>query len=165
MASKDTSDSAQEQLSARVKNIIHNIRYITLATVSTDGKPWNAPVFFAYNGDHHIYWGSPADSRHSQNIRANGEGYIVIYDSTVTPGTGEGVYMRAHCGEISDPDEMAIAYELLIKRRGPIPYWDFDDFNQEKPIRLYKAVPIEVSTNDEFTVDGVIIDQRTKVEL
>ncbi|HSW79566.1 MAG TPA: pyridoxamine 5'-phosphate oxidase family protein [Candidatus Saccharimonadales bacterium] len=154
-----------EELSARVKEIIERIKYITIATISEQHEPWNAPTFFAYDDKFNLYWGSPARSQHSQNIRANGQAYIVIYDSTVTPGTGKGVYIRAFCEELSNQDEMRAAFNLIRKRRGDISYWEFEEFQPDRPIRLYKAEPKHIYTNGGVMVDGEYLDSRVEVTL
>lgn len=41
-----------DQLSQRAKEIIENILYITVATCSKDGQPWNTPVYCAYDEDY-----------------------------------------------------------------------------------------------------------------
>lgn len=154
-----------EELRERVKSTISQIKYITIATVSDQGKPWNAPTFFAYDEKYNFFWGSPMQAQHSQNIRANGQAYIVVYDSTVPPGSGKGVYVEAHCRQLSDADEMKAAFELIIERRGDIPYWEFEEFQPDKPIRLYKAEPLHIYTNGGVMIDGEYIDSRIEVDL
>jgi general stress protein 26 len=76
------------------KEIIEKIQYITIATVSKDGEPWNTPVYSAYDEDYNFYWISWKENQHSKNIAENNQVFSVIYDSTVPEGTGEGVYIR-----------------------------------------------------------------------
>jgi hypothetical protein len=77
----------------KARSILDRLYYATLSTVDPNGNPWNSPVYCAYN----VYWGSHVESQHSQNIRANGKVFIVVYDSTVQPGDGEGVYYTGAC--------------------------------------------------------------------
>ena len=42
---------------------------------------------------------------------------IVVYDSTVPPGTGKGVYMEARAYELTDSRECSHAFAYL-RRRG-----------------------------------------------
>lgn len=156
---------SQEELTERVKSVIATIKYVTIATVSEEGDPWNAPTFFAYDEDYNLYWGSPKNSQKSQNIRANGKAYIVIYDSTVPPGSGKGVYIKANCRELSEQLEMRRAYDIIVKRRDGIPYWEFDEFEPDRPIRLYAAVPQHIYTNGGKMIDGFYIDSRAEVTL
>lgn len=153
------------QHAARADAILERIVYATLATVSDAGEPWNAPVYCAMDRRRHFYWGSPADATHSRNIRANGRGAIVVYDSTVMPGTGEGVYMSATCHELHDPDDVRAAFALIKGRRGAVSYWLLEEFLHDGPIRMYEAIPTGIWINDEVLIDGVIIDQRVAVRL
>ena len=70
--------------------IINDILYATIATADKNGQPWNSPVYSAFDEDLNFYWTSAKDSQHSQNIRENPKRFIVIYDSTVVEGQGEG---------------------------------------------------------------------------
>jgi len=85
----------------RAKTVIKKISYITVATVSEDGMPWNAPVFAAYDENYNFYWGTYRDSQKSKNIRHNKNVYLVIYDSNDPPGEGFGVYIKATAEELT----------------------------------------------------------------
>jgi uncharacterized protein YhbP (UPF0306 family) len=85
----------QEELAKRAKEIIEKIIYITLASVTPKGKPWNSPLYSAYDKDTYaFYWVSPRATQHSNNIAENQNVFLTIYDSTVPEGTGEGVYIQ-----------------------------------------------------------------------
>jgi Pyridoxamine 5'-phosphate oxidase len=150
------------KLSGNVKEVFEQIKYCTVATVSNDGQPWNTVVFSAYDDKGNIYWGSHVDAQHSRNIRNNGKVFLVIYNSTVAAGTGVGVYIKATCAEISDPTEVKFAHNLLQTRR-IVPYWKLGDVKANFPVRLYKAVPEQIWTNDESRRDGVYIDTRAEL--
>jgi uncharacterized protein YhbP (UPF0306 family) len=60
-----------EQLNKRAKEIIELILYITIATVSKDGTPWNSPVYSAFDEDYNFYWASDQNGQHSKNIAEN----------------------------------------------------------------------------------------------
>lgn len=152
----------QLNLTDRIKLIIKKINYATLATVSKEGEPWNTPVYFAYDKDYNIYWGSHTDSQHSKNIHSTGKVFIVVYDSTAPVGTGEGVYIRATCAELSKVEAIKAAYTVIVSRR-QIPYFPLNKLHGINRIRLYKAVPQEVWTNDIGKLkDGTTIDVRLK---
>lgn len=153
------------QLSLRAKAVIKRIEYATLATVDDAGRPWNAPVYCAYDNNYNFYWGSYSDSQHSRNIASTGTAFIVIYDSTVAAGQGEGVYIQATCHELTDASEIHFAHTLIQKRRNPIPYWKLEQVQGQVPVRLYKAIPIKIWMNDEGNVDGDYIDMRSEIEL
>src|SRR3989338_1658716 len=117
----------------KAKKIIQKISYVTIASVSHDGMPWNSPVFAAYDSDYNFYWGTYRDSQKSKNIRANKNVFLVIYDSTVPPGKGEGVYIKATAAELSNPKEIEFAHKLLWDRH-IVPYWKLEQVQGDAPI-------------------------------
>ncbi len=153
-----------KDLTKRAKEIIKQIDYITIASVTPEGMPWNSPVYSAFDDDYNFFWGTHIDSQKAQNIRNNENVFLVIYDSTVPPGTGEGVYVQAKAKQLRDPEEIQHAYETLKNRR-PTPFWDPAAFSESGPVRLFKAVPIKVWMNDDSEKDGHYIDVRTEVSL
>lgn len=155
----------QLEAADKLRAITKQINYATLATVTATGEPWNTPVYFASDDELTIYWGSHVNSQHSKNVRENGQAFIVIYNSTVLPGTGEGVYIKARCEMIEDPADIARAYELIQKRRLPIPYWDMSAIEGGNSIGLFRATPEKIWMNDGSEVDGTYIDIRKEVEL
>jgi hypothetical protein len=148
----------------RAKEIIEQVLYITIGSVSKDGQPWNAPVFSAYDQDYNFYWGSNADSQHSRNVRDTGRVFLVIYDSTAPAGHGEGVYVQAAARELSDPGEINEAHSLLQARRDS-PYWKLEQVQGEAPVRLYKATREKAWTNDGTKINGTYVDVRSEVQL
>ena len=111
------------------------IRYVTVATVSDDAKPWNSPVAHELDDDLTIYWTSDKESQHSKNIRANGQAFIIIYDSTVPEGDGEGVYIEVDVTELSDPDEILYVRRL---KKGDDYQPKEDEFLSDEVRRIYK---------------------------
>src|SRR3989344_4776521 len=100
----------------KAHRIIEKILYITIATVSKDGRPWNSPVYCAFDEDYNFYWASWRENQHSKNIKENNNVFIVIYDSTVPEGTGEGVYVQAKAYELNDGEEIKHALKYLDGR-------------------------------------------------
>jgi nitroimidazol reductase NimA-like FMN-containing flavoprotein (pyridoxamine 5'-phosphate oxidase superfamily) len=143
----------ENQESARA--ILAQIEYVTLATSSPDGHPWNTPVYAAFDKTYTFFWVSAKYARHSQNIRANPHIAAVVYDSTVSPNTGKGVYIEARAYELTDEQECKEALACL-RRRG----WEYPpslDMVIGATLRgVYKAVPekIWISADDEHGIDG-----------
>jgi nitroimidazol reductase NimA-like FMN-containing flavoprotein (pyridoxamine 5'-phosphate oxidase superfamily) len=152
------------QSNQRAKEIIEQVVYITIATTSADGQAWNTPVFSAYDDSYNFYWGSHVDSQHSKNIAKNSKVFLVIYDSTIPAGEGEGVYVKAIASELTDPDEITKAHQLLQSRR-PVPYWTLDQMQPDSPVRVFKAVPVKTWMNGEGEVDGTYVDNRVEISL
>ena len=153
-----------KDLSKRAKEIISQIQYVTIASVAEDGMPWNSPVFSAYDEDYNFYWGTHKDSQKAKNIEANGNVFLVIYDSTVPSGTGEGVYIKATAHQLAEPGEVKRVFELM-KSRHATSFWDFAAVQESGPIRLYKATPQQAWMNDDGKKDGHYIDIRTEIHL
>lgn len=148
----------------KAKEIIAKIPYITIATVSEDGMPWNAPVFTAYDEKYNFYWGTYRNSQKSKNIRHNKNVFLVIYDPSDSPGEGFGVYMQATAEELNDPKEIETAHKLLWGRH-VVPYWKLEQVQGGAPIRLYKAVPKKIWVNGEGQENGHYIDTRVEIKL
>lgn len=146
------------------KKIIAGIIYITLATVFDDGRPWNSPVYAAFDENYNFFWVSPLDAEHSANIRANRQVAIVIYNSTVPEGTGVGVYISAKAYELIDQKEIeyALKYHYGRKNKSPRPV---SAFLGDSPRRVYKAVPEKFWINEVKIVDGHPVDVRSEIDL
>ena len=151
-------------LNSKAKKIIEKILYITIATVSKDGQPWNSPVYSAFDKNYNFYWASDKNGQHSKNITENENIFIVIYDSTVPEGTGEGVYVKAKAYSLEDEKEIQHALEYLDGRVGKKPH-DPNGFLGDMPRRVYKAVPEKFWVNDDGDINGNYIDIRIEVNL
>jgi uncharacterized protein YhbP (UPF0306 family) len=94
----------QQDLGALARTIIDSNMYMVLGTANESGQPWVTPVYFAcveYKG---FYWISSPEVRHSRNIAVRSQISIVIFDSQVTVGTGQAVYMSAVAEELNGVD-------------------------------------------------------------
>lgn len=147
----------------RAVEILRKIRYATIATANEDGKPWNSPVAHEYDNQLNVYWFSDKQNQHSQNVRANEDVFIVIYDSTVPEGDGEGVYIEAKAVELSDPEEILRVRKI---KKGEDYIGKPNDFIGDAIRRVYKAVPQSIWMNDAEVQDGVFIrDYRVDIDL
>lgn len=152
-----------DDLKKKAKEIIAKIIYITIATSSND-QPWNSPVYSAYDEFYNFYWVSDQNGQHSKNIKENPNIFIVIYDSTVPEGTGEGVYIKAKAFEITDPAEVKKAAGLLANRKNKKPRHE-SEYLGDYPRRVYKATPEKIWMNGDGQIDGNYIDIRLSVDL
>jgi general stress protein 26 len=145
----------------KVKEITDKIVYATIATVDKNGQPWNSPVWSFHDDGYTYYWCSWKENQHSKNVRDNGKVFIVVYDSTVPEGTGEGVYFQANALEVNEPREIE---EILEKRSKHKPSnREVKEFQGEYPRRWYKAVPEKIWLNDNGNVNGNFVDIRREV--
>lgn len=133
----------------RAAEIIKEIKYITIASVSADGQPWNTPVYSAFDKELNFYWFSDKNSQHSQNVRGNNKILLVIYNSTVPEGTGEGVYVKAVVSELNDPAEILAAKAVLDERVGKEKERNADNYMGDAVLRGYKATPVQAWMNDD----------------
>ena len=155
-----------EKLAKRAKGIISKIQYITIATSSKEGIPWNSPVYSAFDEDYSFYWASWKENQHSRNIAENNQVFLVIYDSTVPEGTGEGVYIQAKAHMLAEEKEIEKALSHLYRRKGEDPNKrEAKEFLGGYPRRVYKAVPEKVWLNDVGEINGNYIDKRVEVKL
>lgn len=147
----------------RAKEILYGITYATVATSGSDGQPWNSPVYYNHDDALNFYWVSDKEGQHSRNIAENNRVFIVIYDSTVPEGDGEGVYILAKAVQVTDPQEI-----LKVRRikKGSHFEQSPDEFLGDSVRYMYKAVPEKIWMNDAEVNDGVFIrDYRVDIPL
>src|SRR5947207_13807830 len=87
--------SAAGPAAQTARDIIGASRYLVLATADEAGRPWSSPVYFAHIGLAEFFWVSSPDVTHSRNIAVRPEVGIVVFDSHVAIGAGQGVYRSA----------------------------------------------------------------------
>ena len=63
----------------KARKIIEKILYITIATSSKGGAPWNSPVYSAFDEDYNFFWASWKENQHSKNIRENNQVFIAFF--------------------------------------------------------------------------------------
>lgn len=151
-----------EHHNQKAKEILAKIQYATVATVTPDGKPWNSPVAHEIDEQYNIYWFSDKENQHSKNVRENPYAFIVIYDSTVPEGEGEGVYIEADVQELNDADDIN---QIRNAKKGKV-VDDAQEFLGDAIRRCYKATPKRMWMNDAEEKDGVFLrDYRVEIEL
>ena len=92
----------QVDLWPTVQQVLAANKYMVLATADADGAPWATPVYFAASDDRHLYWVSSPEARHSRNISARPEVAITIFDSQVSIGSAEAVFLEATAAAAAD---------------------------------------------------------------
>jgi hypothetical protein len=97
------------------RGIIDASRYMVLATADETGRPWASPVYFAHSGYTEFFWVSAPDAAHSRNIAVRRQVSIVIFDSQVPIGAGQGVYMAAVAQEVTGA-ELDRGLEVFSRR-------------------------------------------------
>jgi uncharacterized protein YhbP (UPF0306 family) len=86
---------------ATARAIIDANLYMVLGTADEAGRPWVSPVYFAHSEYNEFFWVSRPETKHSRNLAERPEISIVIFDSQVPIGNGQGVYMSASAEEMT----------------------------------------------------------------
>lgn len=130
--------------------------YMTLGTADAEGRPWATPVWFAHAGYRDYFWISKPGARHSRNLAVRPEVGIVIFDSTVPPGTGGGLYLEATAAEVTDDLESGV--DVFARRSVEQGAGTFTvaDVTGDAPHRLFRA-----TASAHYLLDGK--DQRIPV--
>ena len=152
----------------KAKRIIQKNIYMAIATASVNGKPWISPVFFAFDENYNLFWVSNKDSLHSNLVRSNPQAAIVVFDSSVPEGEGQGVYFEVNVEELNNEQEINHAMEVLDKRvtKDEFRVKKIEEVTNEGVWRIYKAIPVKISvlTSGEF-INGQYVDKRVEVDL
>ena len=122
--------------------ILKQMKYMTVATICTDGSPWNTPVAPTPSKDLIFRWGSNEESVHSQNIRREKRVFVVIYDSNAPEGAGEGIYMKGEAEELNEHEGTLKMYRFL-----PQQIWINDEENNEDG-SFKRDVRVELNIED-----------------
>lgn len=151
-------------LNNRAKEIVKGTIYVTIATVCSDGSPWNTPVYSAFDSEYNFFWISSPNAQHSKNIVQTGKAFVIIFDSSQAEGTGEGVYMQGRTYEVTSEEEIAKAIPFLYDRKNK-PHRAIQDFLGESPRRIYTFVPEQRWINTDVKVGAFHVDGRKEVNL
>ena len=146
-----------------IYKILKSVRYATISTVNKSALPWASPVWYVFDSNLNIYWWSPIDSVHSQNIDNQHEVFITIFDSTMPEGKGIGVYMKAKARELPTEDlERVIG---MYNSSTEIYKLDMKNCSGNAPTRLYMATPNQLWLNDGVTKNSYWVDIRKEIPL
>jgi len=161
--SQNCSDPAIVQFVQKAKGVVHDIKYMTLATADVSAAPWNTPLYTAYEANFRsFYWISEKTSHHSQNVRANNRVFVVIYDSTAPGREGFGVYMQGQAYELNEVPDIAKGVKAIFERAEaafPSP----TEYQGTRPQRIYKFLPLKFWVNTVVEIDGKEIDKRVEI--
>jgi general stress protein 26 len=140
----------------KVKNLIENSNYFTIATTN-NMLPLVTPVFFvSYQGN--FYWVSSIESNHSKNIESNPNVSIVIFDTNDIIGEGFGLYM---IGTVSILLEEIETIDEIMRIKCESDEVRTSEYYQSPNIRrIYKFVPKEMWTNTQVIENGQLVDKR-----
>lgn len=134
----------RQDLGAVARAIVDANRYMALGTADESGRPWVSPVYYAASGYRDYYWVSSPDARHSRNLASRPEVGIVVFDSRVPIGTGQGVYMSAVASELTG-EALLRGIEVFSRAsvRDGARLWAPEDVRSPALYRLYRASAAE----------------------
>ena len=144
---------------ATARAIIDASLYMVLGTVDDRGRPWTSPVYYAPERYRDFYWVSRPDALHSRNLAGRPHVSIVIFDSSVPIGTGQGVYMTAVAAELigAEREEPVRVFSRRSLEHGGHE-WTVADVEPPAELRLYRA-----SATAHYTLGGD--DRRVEVDI
>lgn len=144
-----------------INDILSAVRYATISTKDDTGKVRAAPVWYVFDEQQMLYWWSPINSRHSQNIVRDSEVYITIFNSTAPEGEGSGLYIRSKAEQV--PNELLD--EVITRYNSTTTKFKLSRENTtgNAPTRLYRAIPTTIQINDATETDGFYQDIRRNV--
>jgi len=138
---------------ALARTIVEANPYMTLGTADAGGRPWVSPVWFAHEDYRAFFWVSKPQARHSRNLAVRPELAIVIFDSTVAPGTAAALYVEGRAEMLEGP-ELERAIETYSRRslESGLDTWDTIDVTGPARHRMYRAAASAhylLESNDE----------------
>ena len=134
------SSDQRRELEVTARGVIDANQYMVLGTADEAGHPWVSPVWYAMDGYTDFYWVSSPEARHSRNLAVRPELSIVIFDSQVPIGTGQGVYMSAVAEQLSSAEVdrgMEVFSARSLSRGGRA--WEPEEVGGTGLYRLYRA--------------------------
>lgn len=153
-----------DSLYENAARVIRDIKYINLATVTIDGKPWNTPVYCSYNDQLHFHWLSWKENQHSINIENNSSVFATLYDSTVPESTGFGIYFEGNAHKIEQIPKLINAlaghYGRINRKTRAAKL-----FLTSYPRRAYEFVPIRAWVNGDSLIKKQFVDVRHELDL
>lgn len=111
----------QQDITVKAKKLIEEIPYITIASVTPQGEPWNSPVFAVHDEEYNFYWNSSPESQHSKNIANKADIFVSIYDTRGALDEGFGIYMQAEASIVADHELTQAILDIYFMRKGKVP--------------------------------------------
>lgn len=146
----------------KARYIIEHNNYMIVATSDKKGKPWAAPVFFAFDKNYAFYFLSAVDSKHAENIAENPNAAVVIFDSSVPVGQSDGVQMEVKISFVPKKD-LTKVITLYCDRLFPdsniqaTERYDPNEYSEPAEFRFFKVEVIQAYTTG--------IERRVDIDL
>ncbi len=136
----------------KARAVIERNKYMTIATSSNDGKPWVAPVFYAYDGQFNFYFVSATDSMHVENIKQNPQVALEIFDSRQPIGSVDQVQITgvAKVVEKAKVNEVVELYHDRLFKMSGLPVtknYSAGDYSEPSEFRIFVVTVVKAYTN------------------
>jgi predicted pyridoxine 5'-phosphate oxidase superfamily flavin-nucleotide-binding protein len=157
------------ELADVARSVIDANRYMALGTTDEAGHPWVSPVWFASEDYRTFHWVSSPAAKHSRNLAARPEVAIAIFDSSVSVGGAQAVYMKGVAKELRG-GELDQGLEVFdrVSRRDIGRAFGLDDVQGSALFRLYRATVSEhwvlIPGRDPDRGSGVDRSERVSLE-
>jgi len=149
------------ELKEKIDKLLEQVPYITIASVTPEGMPWNTPVFAVRDGQNNFIWNSVVDAQHSKNIASNKNIFIVIFDPAAAEAFG--LYIQAEAEVLDAGPELEQAIEAFYRKKNKAPT-SASEFLSPNSRRMYLAKPQKVWIN-RFEKGRVPPDWREEINL
>ncbi len=134
-------------------DIIEQNKYCVVATSGRSGKPWAAPVFYAFDDSYDFYFVSATDSLHARNIAENRNVALEIFDSRQSLGATDQVQISGIASVIERGKELEKAVKIYHQRlfkKSNIPgveKYSISEYSGPAEFRVFKVKAAKAYTN------------------
>lgn len=96
-----------EQNQQALFDFMSSQKFLVLATVDEEGKPWIANVYFSVNEEFELFFVSPASTKHSKHIGKNPSvAFSTVWHDQDDLGNRKGIQGTGICERITNPLEI-----------------------------------------------------------
>jgi len=94
-------NESQEKIRKSMVEILGKTKLLSMATVTSDNKPWINTVYFSFNENLELYILTPPTSNHGQNLEKNKNVAVTVFESNQNPGPGkQGLQLFGTCERV-----------------------------------------------------------------
>ena len=158
--------ATMEELAQRVRSVIYNNRYLTMATSNGD-EVWIAPLAYYVEPNYTFVYYSSREAKHSKHIEENPIVACAIYNSCLPSDEVDGIQFLGKVSLIPSRELLKIvpAYfkqsfpDHNVRMRWQQPVSEFRGLAVK---RFYRIEPLNMFTID---LESIKVDRRVEVDL
>lgn len=133
-----------------IRKYLVQCHMMSLATVNGD-KPWVATVYYVMDDDLNLYWASPADTNHSQQISDNQNVAIAIPVVHKKSQPVVGIQIEGVANKVDGKDKIETIARQYAKQYGFGEKWVEKFSNDQTKHKLYKFSPKKFVLFDDIS--------------